>query len=271
MEIAVYLGARNMPASLYEVGTLCLYDDALPDGAWRAGAMIPFRLDAHMTLAQVKAAVAQAVCALGNCRVLLSGEVRGLPYALLQEEHGFRTWRSEGELSRQLDYVRARENEMAAQKKYEIVLRASQPVPTPVLVQGGSEHYWINLRAALEHTSNPTSRNILIPFLAAGRFGKLEVLCDHLPKWMAWEFERLDLAAETEPIDATGVGLKVTVYSRQSPDGRKRPRGLAGAGAALCLPCPRDGGRRQALLPSRAGSRLNPASTEIIDVETLCP
>jgi Fe-only nitrogenase accessory protein AnfO len=272
MEIAAYLDAENMPVSLYGNGALRLYDDGLPGGAWRAGAAISFRLDERMTLAQVKAAVVGAVRALGDCRVLLSGEVRGLPYSLLQEEHGFRAWRSEGELSRQLDYVRARETEAAVQKKYEIVLRASQPVPAPMPVRDGEAgHYWIDLRAALEHASNPTSRNILIPFLVAGRFGKLEVLCDHLPKWMAWEFERMDLAAETETLDATDSGLKVTVYSRQSPDGRGRPRGLAGAGTALCLPCPRDGARQQAL-PSPNLPRLGAwRRADIIDVETLCP
>ncbi|MDR2031952.1 MAG: Fe-only nitrogenase accessory protein AnfO [Azoarcus sp.] len=278
MKIAVYLGADGVPVSLYARGALHIYEDEGGDGAWRPRAELAFHLDARMRLGGVKAAVADLARALkaehGDCRVLLSGEIRGLPYSLLQEEHGFTTWRSEGDLPRQLDFVRARETEAAARKKYEIVLRASQPTPAPVRIRddglhdNGGGHYWIDLRAALEHASNPTSRNILIPFLAAGHFGKLEVLCDHLPKWMAWEFERMDLAAETEAIDATGVGLKVTVYSRRSPEGRHRPRGLANAAALPCLPCPRDAQRRPAL--PHPGRHLRQAA-DIIDVEPCAP
>jgi Fe-only nitrogenase accessory protein AnfO len=185
MKIAVYLDDGGVPISLYEPGALRVYEDD-DSGAWHLRAGLPFRLEARMRLGGglggVKAAVAGLARALkeeyGDCRVLLSGETRGLPYSLLQEAHGFSTWRSEGDLTRQLDAVRARETEAAARKKYEIVLRAGQPAPAPVLLRdglhdAGGGHYWIDLRTALEHASNPTSRNILIPFLAAGRFGKL--------------------------------------------------------------------------------------------------
>ena len=267
MKIAAYLDIDGLPASLYRPGRLHVFEDAADGDArrWRLCALHSFGLDDGMSLDALKAEVARLAEIVGaDCRVLLSGEIRGLPYSVLQEWHGFRTWRSDGPLVAQLDFVRERENEMQAQKKYELVVLNNQQVPTPMLTMGGAPgHYWIDLRAALEHPSNPTSRNILIPFLQAGAFVKLEVLCGHLPKWMAWEFERMDYAAESEPIDGSGDGgLRVSVYSRRTPEGLKRPRGLAGAGAALALPCSRDRSRRHAL--ALAAPR---ATGEVVDVD----
>lgn len=242
MKIAAYLDSGGVPVSLYRPGLLHVYEDDDGGRLWQQSGRLPFRLEAEMSLGQVKAAIAALVDILGDCRVLLSGEVRGLPYSVLQEQHEFRTWKSEGSLEQQLDYVRNREQEAAARKKYEIVLRANQPVPAPLPVHGGAPgHFWIDLRAALEHPSNPTSRNVLIPFLSVGRFVQLEILCGHLPKWMAWEFERLDLAAESEALDVSGDGLRVRVYSRQAPEGRRRRPGLIGVS-----PEPGEGCRREA-------------------------
>ncbi|MBK1715608.1 Fe-only nitrogenase accessory AnfO family protein, partial [Rubrivivax gelatinosus] len=240
MKIVVHLDDAGVPASLYRAGTLCVYDDegGAPWG-WRAGASHRWDPGPAPTLQTLKAALAEAVAALGDGGgVLLSAEVRGLPYALLLEQHRWRVWMSEGPLEEQLEDVRRRETEAQAKKRYELVLLGEQPVPTPLQRAGGEPgHFWIDLRAALEHPSNPTSRHVLIPFLQAGRFVRLEVLCGHLPKWMAWEIERLDLAAESAPLDDAGDGLRVTIHSRQGPEGRRRPPGLAGNAAALALPC----------------------------------
>ncbi|MGC3963644.1 MAG: Fe-only nitrogenase accessory protein AnfO [Rhodocyclaceae bacterium] len=245
MNIAAYLDAQGLPTSLYLPGSLQVFTEE-GDGEtrrWHPCLTHAFGMEAFMPLATIKAEIARMVDAVGpDCRVLLSSEIRGLPYSVLQESHGFRIWKSDGPLVQQLDFVRDREHAEQARKKYELVLRNDQQVPEPMLTMGGAPgHYWIDLRAALEHRSNPTSREVLIPFLSAGRFVRLEVLCGHLPKWMAWEFERLDLAAETEEIDATGHGLRVIVYSRLTPEGRARKPGLLSSSLpSFGLACPRE-------------------------------
>lgn len=251
MKIATYLDVEGVPVSLYQPGTLDVYEET-GDGEirrWQRCARLPFQFDPQMSLKQLRTSIAEMVAALDqDCRVLLSGDVRGLPYVVLQELHDFHIWKSEGELTQQLTYVRDRETETAAQRKCAMATPASQPVPAPVPVSDGEPgHYWIDLRAALAHASRPTSRNILIPFLNAGLFVKLDVLCGHIPEWMPREIERLDLAAESEPIDATDDSLRVSVYSRKAPEGRNRPPGLAGASQALSLTCPRE--RRHMVAP----------------------
>lgn len=256
MKIVVHLGDDGVPASLYQAGTLCVYDDegGAPWG-WRAGVRQRWDPGPAPTLRTLKAALAAAVAALGDGgAVLLSAELRGLPYSLLLEEHGWRIWKSSGgTLAEQLEDVSRREAELQAKKRYELVVLADRPAPLPV-AGGAPGHFWIDLRAALEHPSNPTSRHLLIPFLQAGRFVRLEVLCGHLPKWMAWEIERLDLAAETTPLDDAGDGLRVSIHTRRSAEGLRRPRGLAGSAAVLALPCPRE-------------ARSRPPAADVTDVE----
>lgn len=262
MKIAAFVDDQGVPVSLYRAGTIQVYEDVRNDDGpeparrWQAGARHAFLLEPAMSLEQVKAAVADLVAALdADCRLLLSGEIRGLPYSVLQEHYGFRNWKSEGPLEAQLDHLRRRETEIQAKKKYELVLRADQSVPAPVLVDGSRGHYWIDLRAALDHEANPTSRQILIPFLKAGAFSRLEVLCGHLPRWMAWELTQLGYSADSEPIDACDDGLRVTIHSPRSPGHRQGPLALAGA-PLLALPgC-----------GSAAAGGCRRASTEIIDV-----
>lgn len=241
MKVAAYLDRQGEMVSLYTPGSLCLYEYREIDGhgSWRSLREIAFAVDPTMRLPAVKAAVHAAVAELDDCKVLLSGDTRGMIYTVFQEELGFRTWQSAGPLLQQLDSVRARELELQAKKRFEIV--ALSNVPAPLLIGDPRQGvFWIDLKEALNHESGSTSRQILIPFLQQGRFHKLEILCDHLPKWLSWELERLDLSAESEMIDATGNGLRVTVYSRNTPEGRARKVGLIGAGPALLLPCPRE-------------------------------
>lgn len=241
MKIAAYLDHQGSMASLYQPGCLQLYayQEAEGSGGWRLLREIAFSVDASMRLAEVKAAAHAAAAELEDCKVLVSGETRGMIYTVFQEELGFRTWKSAGPLLQQLDSVREKEIEQQAKKRFEIV--ALSNIPTPLLIGDARDGaFWIDLKDALNHESGSTSRQILIPFLQAGHFRKLEILCDHLPKWLSWELERLDLSAESEMLDATGNGLRVTVYARNTPEGRTRKVGLLGAGPALMLPCPRE-------------------------------
>lgn len=254
MKVVAYLDAQGKMASLYTPGCLHLYQHRETDGgpgAWHPLREVAFTVDQAMRLPAVKAAVHAAAAGLDDCKVLVSGEVRGMIYTVFQEELGFRTWKSEGPLFEQLDSVREKEIELQAKKRFEII--ALSNVPAPMLLgdprQGA---FWIDLKEALNHASGSTSRQILIPFLQAGRFRKLEILCDHLPKWLSWELERLDMSAESEMIDATGNGLRVTIYPRTTPEGRARQVGLLGAGPALLLPCPKEQQRMAAAFPPSA-------------------
>lgn len=249
MKIAVYFNHQDAIGSLYEPGYFCLYEraEAVGQQNWLPVRQVAFRVDADMGLLAVKSAIHAAVDRLDACRVLISSEVSGMIYSVLQEELDFHTWKSSGSLIEQLDSVLQKEQEQAAQKRYELVAQAGQRMPVPMLKGSPLDGcFWIDLKAALGHESGATSRQILIPFLQRGQFHQLEILCDHLPKWLSWELEQLDLSAESEVLDVSGT-LQVTVYSRNTPEGRSRKPGLLGTGPALLLACPRESGNSRAL------------------------
>lgn len=241
MKIAAYLNPQGEVASIYEPGRFRLYQAKAAGESWQLVREVPFLTDYTQPLPEIKAALHAAIAGLDDCKTLVSAEVRGVLYAVLLEELGFRIWKSAGPLLQQLDSVRQKEAEHEAQKRFVLVAFAGKMLPTPMLVGDPCDGYfWIDLKEALNHESGQTSRQILIPFLERGQFRRLEILCDHLPKWMTWEMERLDMSADSEEIDATGSGLRVTVYPRNTPEGRARKVGLLGAGPAALLPCPRE-------------------------------
>jgi Fe-only nitrogenase accessory protein AnfO len=239
MKIAAYIDADGALASVYEPGVLRLYDNA--SGQWQSFGESPFAIRTDMTLAEVKTALRAAVAWMDGCTVLLSAEIRGLVYSLLQEENGFRVWKAQGAPESMLDQIARQDAELARQRKQEAVERAfaaafSSPsggcgggggggrrrsgealrAVRSLTESLGEERYRIDLAAILAKYKNANSMDVLIPLLEEMRFRSLEIRCDHLPRWFAQKLADLGLAAEIEH----GAGGVRALVSPQSQEGR---------------------------------------------------
>lgn len=244
MKIATYVDEAGNAAGLYERGVLRLHDDA--SGAWVRIAEIPFRIDTSMTLAEVKAALSAAVAGLGECRTLVSGEVRGLVYSLLQEEYGLRVWKARGGPESQLDRIARDDLELAALRRKEAAERSfaalfsspsggcggsggdfgggtvrRRPGETLRAVQSMTEtvaegHVRINLAEILAKYRNANSMDVLIPLMEGAAFDKLEILCDHVPRWFHRKLLDLEMRAE---IDHSAEGVRALVFPRAQQGG----------------------------------------------------
>lgn len=215
MKIATYVDQAGAVANVYEQGEVRVYDQV--DGTWTCVQTLPFRVDYEMTLTQVKAAVRDVATALGDCKVFLSSEVRGLIYSILQEEMGFHTWKSDGSLDHQLDTVAEKEVVYAAEKAREAAQAAAAPkvrasgccggggggwirlkAPPPAAEALGDGHYRFDLVRVLKDDPNLNSRLALIPVMEETPFSRLEILCDHIPRWFTRKLLDLNLRAEFE-------------------------------------------------------------------------
>lgn len=244
MKIAAYVDADGAAAGFYEKGAVCLYRQV--SGKWELSKKIPLEIDLERGLAETKETFFAAMAQLEDCRVFIVREFKGLFHALLMEELGFHTWKSEGSMLEQLDnvvrqetaYVAELEKQAAveagklaakgggggcgggcssggrgAQRGVEVEARAAAVDAPQALPVGASEEgrYSINLAQMLLDNPALNSRQILIPALEETSFKKLEVICDHVPRWFCNELRNLRLTAESPVPDESGRWLKITV------------------------------------------------------------
>lgn len=81
-------------------------------------------------------------------------------------------------------------------------------VPLPSFERVADGHYRINLIAELQRDQALNSRMALIPILEGQAFEKLEILCDHVPRWFSSALIELNLRAESQ-VTAQGVNMLV--------------------------------------------------------------
>ena len=227
-------------SSLFYPGSLRVYQSE--GEAWGEIAALAVTLDPGLGLGAMKAALRdlRALPALEGCHVLLTDGLTGAIPALI-ESFGFRCWGSDGYAKALLDEIARAETERLAAEA-EAAASACAPaaggcgsggcgggavsssgcgsssrpiglrtgsVPAPETLGNGCYH--LDLAAALASGPGLNSYEVLFPFLRQGGFDRLDLECDHLPRWFGPTLAELGLTATTE---AVGAGLKVVVRPR---------------------------------------------------------
>ncbi|TQL16739.1 Fe-only nitrogenase accessory protein AnfO [Zymomonas mobilis] len=227
MKIAVYLNDKDEVATFREKGSVRLYESS--DGRWRAEKEIPFSLVGVTTLGGIRQALLDLVPKLEDCTTFLSGDINGIAYVFLRDELGFSIWKSEGSLEEQINIVAQKEKEARAiaklkgdcskgccstgKKKHSDAEKSECPPDmTPFLVKTNDKgDYTLSLIEVMKQNPSLNSREILIPIMEDFPFRKLEILCDHLPKWFTRKTDDLHLKAEIETSERLETGVKATL------------------------------------------------------------
>lgn len=230
MRIAAFVDANGQLVGFYEADEVRVYDGG--SGAWAVARTVPIVVQPSMRLQEVKVAI-KAMAQQVECRVIVSTDGRGLINSVLQEELGFRTWKSRGAAIEQLDTVAALDRELAEEREQAAAEAARAPKtrghscegggggggrrkqhasdagPVPVAERIAQGHYRFDLAAALRNHPLLNSRTALIPVLETTPFSVLDVACDHLPRWFEQVLERLGLSAETSAGPGGGVLARI--------------------------------------------------------------
>ena len=235
MKIAIFVNTRGDLADCHESGHVCLYEKR--SGVWTKVKEISLEMNLDMSLSEIKSGIKNAVSQLDECEVFIVRELKGLLHALLVEEMGFRTWKSKGTVVEQLEHVARHEQKFAALMENPAIAAEEQPcgrvarqkscgsgcsmpggqIPKPLSVGDVHDGYYrINLAEVLNNDPGLNSKQVLVPFMEEGRFRKLEILCDHPPRWFSSALKTLNLMAETETLESSGRWLKVVVMPKNA-------------------------------------------------------
>ncbi len=246
MKIVTFINDSGKVAGFYEKGRICRYESV--SGEWRITGEAALHINEEMSLLETKELFFAAMSRFEDCKVFIVKKFKGLFHALLMEELGFHTWKSQGSLGEQLDNVVQLEKEYVAELEKQALANAGKPVvrssghggcgggcsssprqsapsgqdcepggvdhdiPRPLLVGGPEEgRYLINLAEIMNDNKALNSRLVLIPALEDASFKKLEIICEHIPRWFFNELRNLKLVAEPEVPDDSGQLLKVVV------------------------------------------------------------
>jgi Fe-only nitrogenase accessory protein AnfO len=218
MNIAAFINANGEVADFYEEGRICLFEKA--SESWSRASEIPLSITPSMRLSEIKTALRETVAQLQGCEVFLLRDLRGLPRVIL-EEQGFRVWKSEGPLKDQLENVLLREQDRSAD------VAPTATVPGPELVGDTADDcYRVDLIELLQTGAPHVSHEILMPFFETVAFRRLEIVCDHIPRWFSSELAQLGLRMESQTPNSAGAGMQVVVVpqcgTRSCPPGRRR-------------------------------------------------
>jgi len=209
MLIACYVGAHGEVADFFEPGSLYVFEAVA--GTWVPKYQRPLDLDSGMTLAQLKEQISLAISTLTGCKVFLAKELRGVIRVFL-EESGYRVWKSKGSIQAQLFDAKRQEQETVA-----LQLAAEAALPRPEsLGDGELQAFRIDLIQLRDEGSCHASRDILIPFLETEAISRLEVVCDHVPRWFPAELPDLGIEAQIPP-EVPGQRMVLTLVPKEGP------------------------------------------------------
>lgn len=174
MEIAVFVDDMGQIAPLGQYGTVLLFTREVQQ--WRVCQQFPFALTPEMSLAEIREHTLSLLRQLHECRHFVARDIHGALLAWIDGK-GLTMWKCIG---RPLDAL----DRIAAQ-----IPPATEPLllSPEVFIEPGETkgQFRVDLIKALCGGGAHTSKRVLMPLFEQCQFTRLEITCDHLPKWFS--------------------------------------------------------------------------------------
>jgi len=207
MKIAVLVDENGNAVPYNEGGNLALY--AYEGNSWHCIKNASLSVDEGTNISEIRARIHTVIAEIEDCKVFIVEMMKSLPIAIF-DGYGITVWNHIGIPNEAFNFVKEQEENKVLKTKSccdsprcnstcspNAVVPASNS--SPVAFQYVSEgFYTINLAKALTTDRTLNSKQILIPFFQSTAFQKLEIICDHVPKWFEREFGPLKLQFDTE-------------------------------------------------------------------------
>jgi len=199
MQIGVFLGTNNKTIAFNQSGVIKVY---LKDGEeWKVIKEVILEINDSMTWETIRKNINDMAAELGECRIFVASQVKGIPYVVL-EYMGFNIWNVEGTQEAVLDIV-FKDYEVEKLNKEKL-----ETIPTPMKT-GKVGNYFIDVKMEMLNNSNLNTKQMLLPFIHNNTFNELEIICGHVPPWFEGEFNKLNLKSEIEKMNEGTIRVKV--------------------------------------------------------------
>lgn len=174
MKIAVFVDDVGQIAPLSQSGTVLLFTREVQQ--WRVCQQFPFALTTEMSLVEIREHTLSLLTQLPECRHFVARDIHGALLAWLDGK-GLTMWKCIGRPLDALDHIAAQ------------IPPATKPrvLPPEVFIEPGETEgqFRVDLIKALCSGGGHTSKRLLMPLFEQCQFTRLEITCDHLPKWFS--------------------------------------------------------------------------------------
>ncbi len=204
--VSIFLNSQGLTASPEEEGFIRIYAHDSAANCWELTKEFEFSLVKSKSISEMRGAILNMVQRIGDCRVFAAREVAGQLYSVL-EANRFSIYEAVGRPEQFLESILASE----AEADKSTVEKGPREIPAYPEKTGVEGIYFVNLKAALNSDPGLTSKKVLMPFLAEKNFKTLEVICDHVPRWFADEFQKQGLLSEVSKLDNNEYKVVISV------------------------------------------------------------
>lgn len=198
MEIAVLVNENKMTVGFESDGTILVY--GRENCAWRIKRQMEYRI-AELTDAPALHHKLREICGwLEECKIMVVSRIRGIHY-LAFEEFQISMLEIKGNPEYFLEDIRECVNHQRTQKKV--------PMEHNAIHQRQPGKYYTDLRDVMSGKTSYNSKQILLPFIRNETYSVLEILCEHVPKWLEKEQKELKIKITIESYEDC---MRVNVY-----------------------------------------------------------
>ncbi len=200
MEIAVMVDEQGKTSGLEQDGTLRIYSKT--DGEWSIVREKKYYIQNITNAALLR----ECICEIGKwmmeSRILIVNRIRGIHYIAF-EEHQISMLEIKGLPEDFLDDVRDCLRHQRTGKEV--------PLEHNAIYEAQPGIYYTDLREVMKGNTSYSSKQILLPFIKNREFKSLEILCEHVPKWLEKNLTELKLMLTVEKFKDC---LKVRIYHK---------------------------------------------------------
>jgi Fe-only nitrogenase accessory protein AnfO len=198
-QIAVMHTYDGVTTTLTDPGIITIYSK--DSSYWIPVRTMPFSLDQNQGMVQIRKEARRLVSFLGDCKIFVAKATKGIVFYELEKAH-FDVWEISGKPHEFLDQVWDEEEKDILQQS------KKTDIPSPVEISPGQ--YYLSLIEMQTIRPDVSSKQILLKFIQTGAYQKLEVVCSHVPPWIAHESKSGCFSMQAENSGPEEVRLVLT-------------------------------------------------------------